>query len=194
MQHTVEEISPVKKKVAVVVSADEVDAVLNRAVAQYRSRVALPGFRKGKAPMAMIEKRFAEDIYSDAANELAHGSINDILQEMAVEPLGDISLEANTEPLQRGTSFAFTFSFETMPEMTLPEYEGIGVTEMMNMVMGNQTMDTGMWQETVFTNPTVGVDVAVQATLTLVIAGTLAGIFPAWKAVNISPIEALRAD
>ncbi|MDR3118247.1 MAG: ABC transporter permease [Mediterranea sp.] len=71
---------------------------------------------------------------------------------------------------------------------------GIGVTELMNMVVGNQTMDTGMWQETVFTNPTVGVDVAVQATLTLVIAGTLAGLFPAWKAVNISPIEALRAD
>ncbi|MDR0658537.1 MAG: ABC transporter permease [Mediterranea sp.] len=71
---------------------------------------------------------------------------------------------------------------------------GIGVTELMNMVIGNQTMDTGMWQETVYTNPTVGVDVAIQATLTLVAAGTLAGLFPAWKAVNIRPIEALRAD
>lgn len=71
---------------------------------------------------------------------------------------------------------------------------GIGLTELMDTVMGNQTMDTGMWQETVFTNPTVGVDVAIQATLTLVLAGTLAGLFPAWKAVNISPIEALRAD
>ena len=71
---------------------------------------------------------------------------------------------------------------------------GIGVTELMNMVAGNQTMDTGMWQETVFMNPTVGVNVAIQATLTLVISGTLAGLFPAWKAVNISPIEALRAD
>lgn len=71
---------------------------------------------------------------------------------------------------------------------------GIGLTELMNMVIGNQTMDMGVWQETVFTNPTVGVDVAIQATLTLVVAGTLAGLFPAWKAVNISPIEALRAD
>lgn len=71
---------------------------------------------------------------------------------------------------------------------------GIGITELMDTVMGNQTMDTGAWQETVFTNPTVGVDVAIKATLTLVVAGTLAGLFPAWKAVNISPIEALRAD
>ncbi|MCD7899467.1 MAG: ABC transporter permease [Bacteroides sp.] len=71
---------------------------------------------------------------------------------------------------------------------------GIGVTEIMNTVAGNQTMDTGAWQETVFLNPTVGVDVAIQATLTLVVAGTFAGLFPAWKAVKISPIEALRAD
>lgn len=71
---------------------------------------------------------------------------------------------------------------------------GIGLTELMDTVLGNQTVDTGAWQETVFTNPTVGVNVAIQATLTLVVAGTLAGLFPAWKAVNISPIEALRAD
>ncbi|NDW13124.1 ABC transporter permease [Bacteroides sp. 214] len=71
---------------------------------------------------------------------------------------------------------------------------GIGVTELMNMVAGNQTMDTGMWQETVFLNPTVDVGIAIQATLTLVVAGTMAGFFPARKAVSIRPIEALRAD
>ena len=55
-------------------------------------------------------------------------------------------------------------------------------------------MDNGMWSETVFSNPTVDLGIAIQATLTLVIAGTLAGFFPARKAVTISPIEALRAD
>ncbi len=48
--------------------------------------------------------------------------------------------------------------------------------------------------ETVFLNPTVDVKIAIQATLTLIIAGTLAGFFPAKKAVSISPIEALRAE
>lgn len=71
---------------------------------------------------------------------------------------------------------------------------GIAVTEYMNKVSGNQTIDTGMFQETVFTNPTVDIGIAIQATLTLVIAGTLAGFFPARKAVMIRPIEALRAD
>lgn len=71
---------------------------------------------------------------------------------------------------------------------------GIGVTEWMNSAFGNQTMDAGMFQETIFSNPTVDIGIAIQATLTLIIAGTLAGFFPAKKAVSISPIEALRAD
>lgn len=71
---------------------------------------------------------------------------------------------------------------------------GIGVTEWMNNAFGNQTMDTGMWTETVFLNPTVDISIAIQATLTLIIAGTLAGLFPARKAASIRPIEALRAD
>lgn len=71
---------------------------------------------------------------------------------------------------------------------------GIGATEWMNNAFGHQTMDTGMWTETVFLNPTVDLKIAIQATFTLIIAGTLAGLFPARKAVSIRPIEALRAD
>lgn len=71
---------------------------------------------------------------------------------------------------------------------------GIGATEYMNVMAGNQTMNTGVWTETVFLNPTVDIRVAIQATLTLIVAGTLAGFFPARKAVSIRPIEALKAD
>ena len=71
---------------------------------------------------------------------------------------------------------------------------GIAATEYMNTVAGNQTVDAGVFTETVFLNPTVDISIAIQATMTLVIAGTLAGFFPARKAVMIRPIEALRAD
>lgn len=71
---------------------------------------------------------------------------------------------------------------------------GIGATEWMNAAFGTQTMNVGMWEETLFKNPTVEIKVAIQATITLVIAGTLAGFFPARKATRIRPIEALRAD
>lgn len=71
---------------------------------------------------------------------------------------------------------------------------GIGVTEWMNSAFGSQTIDAGMFQARMFSDPTVDIQIAIQATLTLIIAGTLAGFFPAKKAVSIRPIEALRAD
>ena len=71
---------------------------------------------------------------------------------------------------------------------------GIGVTEYINQLMGKQTVDIGITSMTVFENPTVDISIAIQATLTLIIAGTLAGLFPALKAIKIKPIEALRAN
>ncbi len=71
---------------------------------------------------------------------------------------------------------------------------GIAVTEWMNTAFGTQTADAGMFQARMFTDPTVDIGIAIQATLTLIVAGTLAGFFPAKKAVSISPIEALKAD
>lgn len=71
---------------------------------------------------------------------------------------------------------------------------GIAATEWMDAAFGNQTLEMGGQSESMFLNPTVDITIAIQATLTLVIAGTLAGFFPARKAVKIRPIEALRAD
>ena len=69
---------------------------------------------------------------------------------------------------------------------------GILATEYMNSISGEQVVDLGVGSATVFVDPTVDIHIAIQATLTLIIAGTLAGFFPARKAVMIRPIEALR--
>ena len=69
---------------------------------------------------------------------------------------------------------------------------GIAVTEYMNQTAGEQVVDIGVASAMVFVNPTVDLHIAIQATLTLIVAGTLAGFFPARKAVIIRPIEALR--
>lgn len=71
---------------------------------------------------------------------------------------------------------------------------GVGVTEYMNMTAGKTVMDIGVQQQTMFLNPTVDLGIAIRATMTLIVAGTLAGLFPALKAVKTRPIEALRAD
>ncbi len=72
---------------------------------------------------------------------------------------------------------------------------GIGVTEWLDGYFSTRAIvDVGIASARVFSNPTVDLGIALQATLTLIVAGTLAGFFPAWKATRIKPIEALRAD
>ncbi len=69
---------------------------------------------------------------------------------------------------------------------------GIAATEYMSAMAGEQTVDAGFMQFTVFKDPTVDISTALQATFTLILAGTLAGFFPARKAAMVRPIEALQ--
>lgn len=71
---------------------------------------------------------------------------------------------------------------------------GIAANEYMNATIGNMKIDSGMFTTTMFVNPTVGFDVCINATLLMVVAGTIAGLIPARKAARVRPIEALRAE
>ena len=71
---------------------------------------------------------------------------------------------------------------------------GIGANEWMDATIGHTKVDAGLFKATMFVDPTVGIDVCIEATLVMVIAGTIAGLIPAFKASRIRPIEALRAE
>ena len=71
---------------------------------------------------------------------------------------------------------------------------GVAANEIMDATIGHTTVDTGLFQAAMFVNPTVGIGTCIGATITIVIAGTIAGLIPAIKAARIRPIEALRAE
>ena len=71
---------------------------------------------------------------------------------------------------------------------------GVFANEYMDATLGHEVTDLGVEKITLFVDPTVGLDVCIEATLVMVIAGTIAGLIPAYKASRIRPIEALRAD
>ena len=71
---------------------------------------------------------------------------------------------------------------------------GIFANEYMDATIGHETIDTGLFKATMFLDPTVGLDVCIEATMVMIIAGTIAGLIPAFKASRIRPVEALRAD
>ena len=71
---------------------------------------------------------------------------------------------------------------------------GMVACQIMDKTVGQKAVNIGIGEIRMLVNPTVGLDVALEATLLLIIAGTLAGAFPAWKAARVKPIEALRAE
>ena len=71
---------------------------------------------------------------------------------------------------------------------------GIAANEYMDATIGHDVIDTGLFQATMFVNPTVGLDVCIQVTMVIIAAGTVAGLVPALKAARVRPIEALHAE
>ncbi|SHN59225.1 trigger factor [Desulfovibrio litoralis] len=125
MDYTVEDLSAVKKKVSVTVPVEEVEAALSTAVSMYRSSVSLDGFRKGKVPVSVVEKRFKDSIYREATTDLVNVHINQIITELKCNPLSRIDFKG--KELERGKEFKYEIAFEVAPEIELPNYEGFEV-------------------------------------------------------------------
>ena len=127
MQYASEDLSPVKKKITVTVPAADVDAALAAAIAMFRASVSLDGFRKGKVPASIIEKRFHSEVYKEAATELVNGHINEIIGKGKFVPVSRIDYDG--DKLTRGQDFVYSISFEVLPEFELPAYDGFAVEQ-----------------------------------------------------------------
>ena len=91
-----------------------------------RNKIAMPGFRKGKAPRAMIEKMYgAEIFFEDAANILVPDAYEDAAKESGLEIVSQP--EIAVEQIEKGQPFIFTATVAVKPEVTLGEYKGIEV-------------------------------------------------------------------
>ena len=73
-------------------------------------------------------------------------------------------------------------------------FVGMVACQIMDKTVAQDAVDLGFTKIRMLVDPTVGLDVAFEATLLLIIAGTIAGAIPAWKAARVKPIEALRAE
>lgn len=127
MEYTVTQISPVKTQVTVSVPAEEATAALSTAVALFRSKADIKGFRKGKVPSSVIEQRFKKEVVGEATTDLINVHINDIMGELKLSPLS--GLDVSEAALAKGEPLEYTFSFEHAPEFELPEYKGQAIEE-----------------------------------------------------------------
>ncbi len=119
MDHTIEELSPVKRKISISVPAAGVNAILDATIRNFGQDLSLDGFRKGKVPPKVIESRFGEEIINRATDTLVNMQVSSLLEEKNINPITRIQFEG--EKIARDTDFSFSFSFEILPEIPLPE-------------------------------------------------------------------------
>lgn len=129
MEYKVEDISPVKKKIEVNVAPEEVEAALAGALALIKQNTQLDGFRKGKVPASVLEKRFHANIEKDARDNLINVHINDITEKTGLQPVSAITMSGEEAPLIKGQPLQYTMEFEVMPAFELPPYEGLEAEE-----------------------------------------------------------------
>jgi trigger factor len=113
-------------KLTIEVSAEEFDAAINKAYQKSKGKISMPGFRKGKAPRAMIEKMYGAGIfYEDAANMIIPDAYESAAKESGLQIVAQP--EIDVVQVEKGKDFIFTATVAVKPEVTLGEYKGIEV-------------------------------------------------------------------
>jgi len=139
MSLQVEKLEKNMAKLTIEASAEEFEGALQKAYLKNRGKINVQGFRKGKAPRAIIEKMYGASIlYEDAANEL----IPEAYEKAALESGLDIVSRPDIDVVQveKGQSFIFTAEVALKPEITLGTYKGIEVEKKEAVVTEEEIM------------------------------------------------------
>ena len=126
MSLQVEKLEKNMAKLTVEVPAEEFDAAIKNAYNKNKNKFSIPGFRKGKAPLAMLEKMYGAGIfYEDAANEVIDASYPKAAEESKEEIVS--TPEIKVTQIEKGKAFIYEATVALKPEVTLGEYKGVEV-------------------------------------------------------------------
>ena len=126
MSLQVEKLEKNMVKLTIEASAEELDAAIEKAYQKNKGKISVQGFRKGKAPRAVIEKLYGAGIFfEDAANALIPKAYDEAVKESDLEIVSQPDI--NVVQIEKGKPFIFTAEVAVKPEVTLGDYKGIEV-------------------------------------------------------------------
>ena len=127
MSCTVEKLEKSMAKLTIECPAEDFLAAYQKAYQKNKGKINIAGFRKGKAPLAMIEKMYGPEMfYEDAANELIQTAYEKAYDEADIEIVSRPTIDVTQ--IKKGEPFIFTATVAVKPEVTLGEYKGVEVT------------------------------------------------------------------
>jgi len=125
MKTSLEEISPVKKRLSIEIESKEVDKKLNEAYRELGKKAKIPGFRLGKIPRRILETRFSAQVGEDVMRDLISETLPLAMQEVKTLPIGPPLLERDL--LKEGHNFKYSAIMEVRPEFEVKDYVDIEV-------------------------------------------------------------------
>lgn len=126
MSVQVENLEKNMVKLTIEVAEDKVAEALKAAYNKQKNKISIPGFRKGKVPMAMVEKMYGPEIfYEDAANIMMQEAYPAAIDESGVDIVSQPTVDV--VQLEKGKPFIFTAEVAVKPEVKLGEYKGLKV-------------------------------------------------------------------
>ena len=129
MKFDVEELSATKKKIKVVIPAEEVDKALDKAYVELNAQVKVDGFRPGKTPRSILERRYSESVEADVLEKLVPHYYYQAISESKAVPVETPAFEEKELKLKKGQPLTFTAVVEVRPEFELAEYKGVEVKD-----------------------------------------------------------------
>lgn len=127
MDFKIDALGPCRKRVTVVVPPEGVQEEFDRQYDEINESVALPGFRKGRAPRKILEKRFATHLVQEVKEKLLQGALEKLLEEKKIEPLRPPEVDLAALALEPEKPFEFGFEVVTRPEFATPTWKGLEV-------------------------------------------------------------------
>ena len=127
MKTEVVEHSPTRKEIKIEIGAEEVRAEYDRVAEEYARAVAVPGFRKGHAPTAVVRARYKKDIQGDVLKRLVPGAVERAITQSGLDVIGQPDVHLDNEGLEKFGQEAISLHahVEVMPDVALGRYKGI---------------------------------------------------------------------
>lgn len=126
MQVSVENIGKLERKLTVTIPADQLDAQIGERIARMTREVRLKGFRPGKVPRSVIEKRYGQQVRGEALSDLIGSSFRDAVAQEKLRPVAAPSIDTSGVP--EGGEIAYTATFEVMPELPSVDVDALNIT------------------------------------------------------------------